>query len=294
MRVAKVGLDEEAQDLNNQKEVSVDARVYANGFPKSGTHLLEQMVQTMLYPVRFADVEGQRKGPWAGSFYDHSWTKHWAPTPAIYRRLGFLRDGHYMKGHMGYRQDIETFLWGLGCAVVFIYRDLRDVAVSLTHHIITRGGSHSHPEWYEVLGFDGALTAVIRGLHQYDGVVERWEEYAGWLDVEWVMSIRYEDVLANRREVCGDVIRYIVGHNAQFRGYHATIPEEEFERAVDAMVENSLDTEHSPTFRKGVAGGWREVFRPWHVDEFKKSDANGWLVKLGYEDDEDWQGGANE
>jgi len=48
-----------------------------------------------------------------------------------------------------------------------------------------------------------------------------------------------------------------------------------------------MDTSNSVTFRKGDVGGWRETFTEEHKDLFKKHD-NGWLVKLGYEKDENW------
>jgi hypothetical protein len=44
----------------------------------------------------------------------------------------------------------------------------------------------------------------------------------------------------------------------------------------------------SGTFRKGHVGGWREEFKPEHVEAFKRSDAEGWLVQLGYADGYDW------
>lgn len=268
--------------------VSVDPRVYVNGFPKSGTHMLEQMVATMTRPMAFRKVDGSFVGPWAGSFQDHSWTTEWIPEPQMFRRLGFLRDGTYMKGHLGYRKTVETFLWGIGAATIFLYRDLRDVAVSLTHHIVTRHGSHSHPEWYEALGFDGALSAVITGLEQYSGVVERWKQYAGWLDVGWVLPLRYEDVLADRKKASAKIVDYVIGHNAEFRGYKAIIDPEEFDRAVAVMAEASRDTAHSQTFRKGTPGEWRKTFKPKHVEEFKNTGGAEWLVTLGYEKNDAW------
>ena len=61
-----------------------------------------------------------------------------------------------------------------------------------------------------------------------------------------------------------------------------------FENGVQEMVKASHRTELSKSFRKGVSGEWRNEFKPEHVEAFKETDANGWLVKLGYEENEDW------
>jgi len=54
------------------------------------------------------------------------------------------------------------------------------------------------------------------------------------------------------------------------------------------MVAGSENTDVSPTFRKGTAGQWQEAFTDEHKRLFKATDTNGWLVKLGYEDNEGW------
>lgn len=272
---------QEVEDSREEQEVIVDPRIYVNGFPKSGTHLGEQIVSALALPMNTSN------GPWAGCFRDHSWTTHWIADKRVFRQLGFIRDGTYAKGHLGYREDLMHFLWGIGASVIFIYRDLRDVAVSLTNHILN-DQTHSHPEWYKDMGFDAALLAVIQGLGPYAGVVDRWEQYAGWLDIDWVYSVKYEDLIANREEKCGEIMEYVLGHAGRFRGYSVEIPPEEYAKGLERMIRRSSRTDLSPTFRKGQPGEWREVFKEGHRAAFRFADENGWLVKLGYEDAADW------
>lgn len=262
------------------KEVRVDPRIFINSFPKSGTHLVEQLIQPLAYPMP-ADK------PWAGTFTGHSWTTNWIPIKKTLRRIGYIRDGTYAKGHLGYEEQIENFLWGIGSAVIFIYRDPRDVAVSLTHHILD-DGMHDANEWYKELGFDGALLAVIQGLGVFRGVMERWEYYAPWLNAEWVYSVKFEDLIADKRKHCSKIVRYVVGHSANVRGYTATIDPDMLETWIDKMVENSEHTEKSPTFREGKSGGWKKAFKDAHIAAFQHSDVNNWLIKLGYEEDDKW------
>jgi len=45
---------------------------------------------------------------------------------------------------------------------------------------------------------------------------------------------------------------------------------ETMRRVVTAMVASGQDTSKSPTFRKGLVGGWRDVFTPEHVRLFNE------------------------
>lgn len=271
------------------REVLIDPRVFVCSFPKSGTHLVEQLVQPFVSPMP-ADK------PWAGTFQDHSWTTQRAPVKQTLRRIGWIRDGTYAKGHLGYSEILENYLFGIGAAVLFIYRDPRDVAVSLTHHILN-GQTHSRNEWYQEIGFDAALMAVIKGVGPYAGVMERWNEYAGWLDIPWVLSMTYGAVIADKESWCSTIVRYVVGHCAAIRGYKAELSDEMLDLSVAAMIANSGHTERSPTFRKGQAGGWREEFKTAHAVAFADTDVEWaerygleepWLVKLGFEQEEEW------
>lgn len=305
------------------KPVYVDYRVFINGFPKSGTHLIEQYVKPIAPPMN-------AEKPWMGSFAGNSWTEVWIEDFRLFRQMGWLNDGSYSKGHMGHRKDIEMFLWGIGASVLFIYRDPRDVAISQTHHILGHG---QHPERQPFRdatknggGFRAALKMVIAGYqgaernaatarrNYYSGVIKRWKYYAPWLVVPWVMQIRYEDAISNRESVAKSIVNVCVMRAALHRGYVAQIPEEQMEQSVKRMVENTYHTERSATFRKGEAGGWRE----WFDDEIKAlwkendpiqrlpqnvvtaakrynqtdllaaDDPKSWVVRLGYEEDESW------
>ena len=52
-------------------------------------------------------------------------------------------------------------------------------------------------------------------------------------------------------------------------------------------ISNSLFSDVSPTFRKGVIGGWREHFDP-EITQMFKAVASEQLIRFGYETDSDW------
>ena len=305
------------------KPVEVDYRIFINGFPKSGTHLIEQYIRPICPPMR-------AQKPWAGSFAGNSWTEVWIEDFRLFRQIGWIGDGQYAKGHMGYRRDIEMFLWGVGASVLFIYRDPRDVAISQTYHILEKGAHPEREPYQEAAekgGFREALKMVIRGYkgnernvttgkrNYYAGVMRRWRHYAPWLVVPWVMQIKFEDAIEKREMVAAAIVNFIVTRAALHRGYTATISEESRDRSVERMVAFTKKTEHSPTFRKGTSRQWQEHFDDEIKALWKKHDpprkldknivnlaksynqtailgeadeAKSWVVRLGYEESEAW------
>ena len=267
-------------------------RWYLNGFPKSGTHLLVSMLLPQaraMPPMQFHPKE------WVGTFQFHSWSEEWGDIRRICYSLGHLRPGHYYKGHCGHTPELAGFLWRLGVAHVFIHRDLRDVAVSQAHHILSDKKNWKHPEKdaYQALGgFDEALEAVIVGLETektyYPGVVGRWVHYAPWLEEDWVLPVRFRDLRQEPVVWAGRILEYGLWRLADTWGLELIKPGEAFEGVTQEMAESSQNTGDSPTFRKGNVGDWQDVFTERHRRLFKESDTDDWLVKLGYETSADW------
>lgn len=267
----------------------VRPRYVVSALPKSGLHLFVGMIQAICEPMPGHFLH--HNGPWWGTFDGHSFTSQWGDIERQLRLASFLQPGKFFRGHVGYLPEVERFLFHMGVAHVFIYRDLRDVAVSQTFHVrSTEDDRFIHPakQFYQSMSFDDALSAVIAGAGPYTGVMERWEFYAPWLDVEWVHKVRFEDALADREAVARDILDY--GLRRTLGGFDADlkVDRDNYTEAIKAMVEASQNTGASVTFRTGKVGGWREHFTEEHKRLFKESDASGWLVTLGYEQDDNW------
>lgn len=262
---------------------------YLNGFPKSGLHLLELMIS----PVAVA-MQGCRwlADHWLGTFQYSSWSNRWQSMQEYLQKMSRLTAGHYYKGHSGHRREIDEWMQYAGIAHVFVYRDLRDVAVSQAHHILSCDDVRFHhpaPHAYKALGgFNEILSACIEGLGAFPGVVDRWALYAPWLDCKWVLSLRYEDILENPEAAARQMMEYGIERTLKPFGLNIRVSQQLFGKAIAEMVEMGGRTGLSPTYRKGQPGEWRERFTDAHRALFKETDTAGWLVKLGYEDLEDW------
>jgi len=266
-----------------------EAKWICNGFPKSGTHLLMMMVHPIASFQEGTDA-GIFKQPWVGTFADNSWTNRWTPIEHTCFKAGRISNGRMVKGHMGYCSELERFLYLLGVIHVFIYRDLRDVAVSQAHHIIDaehKTLAHPKPEYYPREDFDEVLAQVIAGTPRFPGVVERWRYYAGWLIVPWTLSVKYEDLLAEPKKWATRIFKHAMEQHADRWGKKVEFDEHGLDVLTDVMATHAQNTEKSPTFRRG-GSHWQEVFTERHVNLFKENDEKNWLVKLGYEDKGDW------
>lgn len=267
-----------------------EPKYFLNGFPKSGLHLIWLMMLAISKPT---PAQEHWIGAWVGTFNDNSWSNRWLPLEKVLFRVSQLRNGHFLKSHCGYRPEIEQFLYYSGITHIFIYRDLRDVAVSQAYHILNKDdGLFPHPDkdTYRSLGnFSEVLKAVIVGTGKWPGVIERWEQYAPWLDVDLVYKVRFEEARHEPEKVASGILWHGLNRIASVF-YEQEIPllQDVHDALVKTMVKNAGVRTNSPSFRKGNVGDWREHFTPEIKQMFKETDKDSWLVRLGYEDNEDW------
>ena len=249
--------------------------VIANSFPKSGTHLLRQLADalpaTVDYGTFIASVPPIRHRP--RSAHDSL------------RKICAIAPGELVRAHLWYSPEAVACLRRVNAVHLFIYRDLRDVAVSETHYLTEMAPWHAlHRHFARLPTMSERLMLAIRGLppdHEgvyYPGIGRRFAAYAGWLADESVVGIRYEDLTSG--DLDAELTRIAKAMNARVQ-----VPMEpaEFARAARAAI----DPKRSHTFRVGRVGGWRAAFGPEHCEAMLE-EAGTLLVDLGYESGLDW------
>ncbi|MHA2428875.1 MAG: sulfotransferase domain-containing protein [Candidatus Hermodarchaeia archaeon] len=261
-------------------------RIFVNGFPKSGTHLALLTVLAMAKPQKRSD--GGDLGYWFGTFRNNAWSDIWLPTA---RSLAIIRGqprGTWMKGHCGFQNETNAAFQEMGTCMVFIYRDPRDVAVSLSYHIESDKERYSHSErelFMSLPTHEERLLAILHGFGSDPGLIPRWKLYAPWLDQDWVCAIKFEDVIADKRGAVEKVLQYIIKRTANHNGLMPVVIKANY----DLMVEKALSymaqpKEYSSTFRKGTAGQWMEEFTPRVMEAFEVTGGSKWIKKLGYKE----------
>lgn len=245
-------------------------------FPKSGTHLLDQIL------IGFSRVApfSRRLHSFYAEYEGESGHKR-SPEQAV-RWVESLRPGDIASAHMFARPEVISRVCTPAFVPYFIFRDPRDVAVSHVFYVTDMEPDHVHHAYYQSLpDFDARLRVSILG--RPDGEIEfpdiagRFAPYLGWLDQPTVMTIHFEDLIQNRAQTLDLILDHFLSRAP------LTTPRE---RILDSL-ETSINPGKSPTFRSGKTGEWKKHFTNEHKKIFK-AVAGDLLIRLGYEKNEDW------
>jgi hypothetical protein len=126
------------------------------------------------------------------------------------------------------------------------------------------------------------INAAICGVNQPGSeltpIRARYEGYLDWLERPGVLCLRFEDLILNRDAALGLLLDYL-----ERRGFRPEIsPSQAIQVLADAIAPHK-----SGTFRKGKPGNWREHFTEANKALFKEK-AGDLLIRLGYEEDNNW------
>ena len=252
--------------------------LFANSFPKSGTHLLTQALSGMT-KVGPAVESGL---PAVVMFDGPSGILR--PLERIMVDLRRFLPGDIGYGHLHAIPEIMVFMRQAQMATYFILRDPRDVVVSHVHYVTEMAPNHVHHLYYtqELHSFDERLRVSILGRPElgtaFPDIRARFAPYLPWLDQPDVLTLHFEDFIHQRRAALGQVLDFAVQRGFPLQAEHA--------EAV-TVLEHSINPQRSPTFRQGRTGGWRAQFTDEHKQLFKAVSGD-LLTRLGYETDDDW------
>lgn len=245
-------------------------------FPKSGTHLLDQIL------LGFASVAPYAKR--LHSFYaeyEGESGKKREPQQAL-AWLNSLRPRDVASAHLFARPEAVARVCSSKFVPYFIFRDPRDVVVSHVFYVTEMEARHVHHDYYQSLpDFDARLTVSILGRPDTDiefpNIANRFEPYLGWLDHPEVLTIHFEDLIHARTATLTRIMDHLLTH--------ASLPAPR--QLILNSLEASINPTKSPTFRSGKTGEWKKHFTEEHKKIFKEV-AGDLLVKLGYEKNNNW------
>ena len=250
--------------------------IFGNAKPKSGSHLLLQVLNgfTQIMPYRYVDADPIR-----------AITKDGRRRSAdeILADLDHIPTGVIGWGYLDATPENASFLTEAGRVNYFIYRDPRDMLVSQVFFATDMHEGHGMHEYYNSLpDFGERLKVAITGIDK-DGlrmvsVRQRYEGVFQWLEQKNVMCIRFEDLINNR-----DVTLNVMLDEVEKTGYQIPTPRD---KALSILIE-VIQPKKSHTFRSGKTGGWKNHFTDEHKVLFKDI-AGDLLVKLGYEENNNW------
>ncbi len=245
-------------------------------FPKSGTHLLDQILlgfsRVAPFSLRlhsfYAEYEGE-----SGRRRLPSETLAW---------LGSLRPLDVTSAHLFAGADAVARVISPAFIPYFIFRDPRDVVVSHVFYVTDMEARHVHHDYYASLpDFDARLKVSITGRPdievEFPDIAARFAPYMGWLDHREVLPIRFEDLVEDRAHTLDGILDHFL----------ARVPLPVPRKRILEGLEASINPKRSPTYRSGKTGEWKKYFTPEHKAIFKAASGT-LLVRLGYERDNNW------
>ena len=245
-------------------------------FPKSGTHLLDQILLGFSKVAPYA----KRLHSFYAEYEGESGRKR--STEQALRWLGSLRSGDVTSAHLFAREAVVERVCSPAFIPYFIFRDPRDVVVSHVFYVTDMEARHVHHEYYRSLSdFNARLKVSILGRAHADiefpNIADRFAPYLGWLDHDEVLSLHFEDLIHARLAA----LNWIIDH------FLARVPLQVPRALALECLESSINPKRSPTFRSGKTGEWKKYFTEEHKRLFKDV-AGDLLIRLGYEKEDAW------
>lgn len=248
--------------------------VVINSIPKSGTHLLLQIIQVL---------PGLRDwGLFLASTPSFSFKE--TPNRTMVNKISRISNRELVLSHIFYSKVTHSAFLNQKAVHYFIYRDPRDVAISEAYYLTYSNKWHKLHKYYNSLpDMNSRILFSIRGanqnsFHEYPDINKRFNRYKGWISKTNVFSIKFEDLVSSKRK---ESIRRIM----QF--YTDRINDKlNIENLVNTALVN-INPSKSHTFRNGKPSTWKEMFTPNHKAVFKKIAGN-LLIELDYEQDYSW------
>ena len=245
-------------------------------FPKSGTHLLDQIL------LGFSNVApyAKRLHSFYAEYEGESGIKR-APEQAI-NWLDSLSPRDVASAHLFARPEAVARVCSPKFIPYFIFRDPRDVVVSHVFYVTEMEKNHVHHAYYQSLpDFDSRLKVSILGRPDADvefpNIAARFAPYMDWLNHPEVLPIHFEDLIHDRAVTLTRIMDHFL----------TRVPLRTPRELILESLESSINPSRSPTFRSGKTGEWKKYFTDEHRKIFKDV-ASELLIRLGYEKNNNW------
>ncbi|MEX2317489.1 MAG: sulfotransferase domain-containing protein [Pirellulales bacterium] len=250
--------------------------VLANSFPKSGTHLVFQIVDGLPNATNYGAFLASMTSSF--QFRERS-------AGNIRRFIRGIVPGEIIRGHLYYDPQNAAGLARKNVVHYFAYRDPRDVVVSEAHYLREMNRWHRlHRHFASLPSMEDAISLSITGFDppiagiEYPNIGARFGRYRGWLESDDCLPIRFEELMSAARAA-------IVHKMAQFYARHCETPINV--EACAAQMAARILPQKSHTFRSGKKAGWAGEFTAEHRRLFDRV-AGQLLIDLGYEPNHAW------
>jgi hypothetical protein len=219
--------------------------------PKSGTHLVTKFLALAGLVREDCNAEVMATALVAENTYSKGAGEppQVPPEEAIRRfrlEFGELGPGHYAFHHAPFHPDLAAM------PTVFVYRDPRDVAISMANHILRERTGPKRDRLEAISDPQTRVECVIEGWAPFYPLDWMVEPFRGWLEAPGVLVLRHSDLIGPAGGGSAERQVAAFGRLSQFIGLDADIP---------AICEQVYDRSE-PGVGEGRVGQWRDLFTP--------------------------------
>jgi hypothetical protein len=193
-----------------------------------------------------------------------------------------------------YCDEILDVLGEFNCKTLFIYRDLRDIAVSHARWVTKEKRIFLHDFYSQYSSFDQQLMSSIKGIPlgspfgsnvSQPDIGTDFSRWKGWISDENTCAVKFEDLVGERGGGSEEKRLYMIDKILAY--LEINFP---WQQIKDKFASTVMNPEESHTYKKGgkgSIGGWKSLFKEHHKVAFKEV-AGSTLIELGYEDSLNW------
>ncbi len=229
--------------------------LFVVAIPKSGTHLLFELVRALGYTDGLTLTDPPRNGFWYFLEYSN------AHTSARDFFIDSVRRAQFGNRRHPFRTS----------PTLFMYRNPVDIVVSEASYY-HREGKTAFGGYLSELSPEERLLRLINDPWLLGTIRDRLGNFIAWMDFPNVIPISFEELIGSKGEG-SDEVRDRLIWSVQLKLHVPGNPP-----VIGAKVFN----EASPTFRKGQAGSHRHYFTPRAYSAFEELPQD-FMEKLGYE-----------
>ena len=269
--------------FNQLRVASPKSLILCNSYPKSGTHLLYQILYSIPNLCKWDDIVSVQALCGIMNTASH-----------VRWKIGSASNHSIVRSHLMYCDEILDILQEFNCKKLFIYRDLRDVAVSHARWVTKEERIFLHDIYLDYSSFDEQLMTSIKGIPlgtpfssniSQPDIGSDFSRWQGWVNDANTLAVKFEDLVGERgggsEEKRLYIVEQILDHLSISMSSH---------QVKEKFASYILNPDESHTFKKGGKGNigaWKTFFKQEHKEEFKKV-AGKILIDLGYEQDFNW------
>ena len=233
---------------------SQNRSLYTVSVPKGGTHMLFELVEALGFSMNHFSTTRPKAG---NAYYLEHSNSHTKAT-------SFFIDTVY-RSEFGGRDHPFTYT-----PCLFMYRHPFDILVSEARYYPKTNNTLFY-QYLNNLPFEECITRLIDDPRLLGSLRDRLMDYAAWFEFENVIPLAFESLVGEKGGGCNDLRDRLIW-SLQLKLHVSGKPHE---------IGDKVFNPDSPTFNKGMIGGYQDHLQPEHLKQLGKLNSD-YMEFFGY------------